>query len=73
MARQRQQQKLPEILPCKCGDFAITLRPRGGSWSVHCFSPTCDCMARGFSTEREAILAWNEEVQRYDDTDGKRY
>lgn len=62
----RQQEKLPEILPCKCGDIAITLRPRGGKWSVHCLSPACDCMVLGFNTEREAIVAWNEEVQQYD-------
>ena len=68
----RRQKKLPELLPCKCGDIAITLRPRGGAWSAHCLSPTCDCMVRGFTTEKEAILAWNKEVQKHD-TDGKRH
>ena len=69
----RQQQALPEILPCNCGDIAITIRPRGGKWSVQCLSPNCDCMVRGFTTERQAILAWNEEVQKDGDTDGERH
>lgn len=68
----RQQKPLPELRPCKCGDIAITLRPRGGKWSAQCLSPACDCMVRGFATEREAILAWNEEVQKHD-TAGKRH
>jgi hypothetical protein len=68
----RQQKPLPELRPCKCGDIGITLRPRGGRWSVHCLSPACDCMVRGFATEREAILAWNKEVQKHD-TAGKRH
>ena len=65
MARQwRTPKKMPEILPCKCGDIGFTLRPRGGHWSVHCLNPACDCEVRGFATELEAILAWNEEVEK---------
>lgn len=60
----RKKKKPPEILPCKCGDIAITLRPRGGAWSVHCLSPKCAKMVRGFGTEVEAIEAWNKEVTK---------
>ena len=54
----------PEILPCKCGDIGITLRPRGGSWSVTCLNPKCDRAVHGFTTELKAIRAWNEEVAK---------
>ena len=64
----RPSKKLPEILPCKCGDIGVTVRPRGGKrfrpWSVYCLSPTCGCHVRGFEHEAEAILAWNEEVTK---------
>lgn len=64
----KDQKTLPEILPCKCGDIAITLRPRGGKrghpWSVVCLNPKCDRAVRGFDNPREAILAWNEEVMK---------
>ena len=69
----RQEKKLPEILPCMCGDIGITLRPRGGAWSVYCLNPKCETMVRGFATERDAIQAWNEEVLKHGKTDGKRH
>ena len=59
---------LPEILPRKCGDIAITLRPRGGKrikpWRVVCLNPKCECAVRGFDKPWEAINAWNEEVRK---------
>ena len=68
----KKEKKLPELLPCKCGDIAVTLRPRGGAWTVYCLNPTCDRLIRGFATEEEAILAWNKEVQKRDTT-GERH
>lgn len=57
---------LPEILPCRCGDIAVTIRPRGGKcpapWTVSCLNPKCDRVVRGFKSEKAAILAWNKEV-----------
>lgn len=70
MAKLRLQDpsNLPEILPCKCGDIAITLRPRGGRrgkpWSVVCLNPKCDRAVRGFDKPWEAINAWNMEVKK---------
>ena len=64
MKRRHQPKELPEIRPCKCGDIGVTLRPRGGRWSVHCLSRDCDCAVRGFETELEAILAWNAKTMR---------
>ena len=68
MRRQRPPKVLPEILPCRCGDIGVTIRPRGGRcphpWSVHCLNPKCDTMVRGFDSEVEAIVAWNKEVKR---------
>lgn len=62
------QATLPEILPCKCGDIAITVRPRGGRrgnpWNVVCLNPNCDRAVRGFDNPWEAIRAWNEEVKK---------
>lgn len=60
----RKKKELPEILPCRCGDIGITLRPRGGAWSVHCLRRDCNCSVRGFETEEKAILAWNKEVTK---------
>ena len=64
----RDGSNLPEILPCTCGDIAITLRPRGGRrgkpWSVVCLNPKCDRAVRGFDKPWEAINAWNEEVKK---------
>lgn len=64
----KDQKTLPEILPCKCGDIGITLRPRGGKrikpWSVVCLNPKCDHAVRGFDKPWEAIMAWNEEVRK---------
>jgi hypothetical protein len=54
----------PTPLPCKCGDIAVTLRPRGGAWSVHCLNPACDCAVRGYRTEAAAVAAWNKEVTK---------
>lgn len=66
MRRQRPPKVLPEILPCKCGDIGVTIRPRGGKsrhpWSVYCINPNCDTVVRGFDSEVEAIVAWNKEV-----------
>ena len=62
--RTRKKKEPPQLLPCKCGDIGITLRPRGGAWSVHCLNPKCDTMVRGFATEADAIEAWNEEVTK---------
>ena len=70
MARLKLQDpsNLPEILPCKCGDIAITLRPRGGRrgkpWSVYCINPKCYRCVRGFDNPWEAIRAWNKEVMK---------
>lgn len=58
----RKKKEPPQLLPCKCGDIGVTLRPRGGAWAVYCLRRDCDCMVRGFATEAEAIEAWNEEV-----------
>jgi hypothetical protein len=55
---------LPTILPCKCGDIGVTVKPRGGRWAVYCLRPACDCYVRGFATEVEAIAAWNKEVKK---------
>ena len=64
----KDQKDLPELLPCKCGDIAITLRPRGGKrvtpWRVVCLNPNCDRAVRGFDNPRDAIRAWNEEVTK---------
>ena len=64
----RDSKTLPEILPCKCGDIAVTIRPRGGKcphpWTVSCLNPTCDMVVRGFDSEKAAILAWNKEVTK---------
>ena len=58
---------LPEVLPCKCGDIGITLRPRGGKcphpWTVYCLNPDCDFAVRGFDSQKKAILAGNKEVR----------
>lgn len=55
---------LPTILPCKCGDIGVTVKPRGGRCAVYCLRPVCDCHVRGFATEVEAIVAWNKEVAK---------
>ena len=64
----RDSRTLPEIRPCKCGDIAVTIRPRGGKcphpWTVSCLNPKCDKVVRGFDSERAAILAWNAEVMK---------
>lgn len=64
----KDQKDLPELLPCKCGDIAITLRPRGGKrvtpWRVVCLNPNCDRAVRGFDNPWDAIRAWNEEVMK---------
>ena len=57
------KKKAPEPLPCKCGDIAITLRPRGGKWTCACLNPKCSAVVRGFATEKQAVEAWNKEVQ----------
>lgn len=66
--RPRPPKVLPEILPCKCGDIGVTIRPRGGKcphpWTVACLSPDCAFVVRGFDSEKEAILAWNKEVAK---------
>lgn len=49
----------PKPLPCKCGDIAVTLRPRGGRWAVYCLNPACDRHVRNFTTETAAVGAWN--------------
>lgn len=54
----------PTPLPCKCGDIAVTVRPRGGWWAVYCLGPACDCCVRGYATETEAVEAWNKEVNK---------
>ena len=59
-----QKKEPPQLRPCKCGDIGITLRPRGGAWSVHCLNPKCGTMVRGFATEAEAVVAWNKEVTK---------
>lgn len=64
MAKPKKKKEPPQLLPCKCGDIGITLRPRGGAWSVYCLSPNCGMAVRGFATELEAIEAWNEEVAK---------
>lgn len=62
MAKPKKNIEPPEIMPCKCGDIGVTLRPRGGKWAVYCLDQNCDCHVRGFATEAKAIEAWNKKA-----------
>lgn len=61
---------------CSCGKLPIWIKPSRSLTVLSCPDPFA-CVRGGKiakgPTLIEAIETWNEEVQRYDDTDGKRY